>query len=283
MRSPEHGQSSSAPVVTRPRAGERLLSALAPLVVVAVFAVGFAWFIGWPKWPVTDAGERIAYSALAAALVACAVSVVRSCWLRLSLNLIAAVSCVLPAMWPQYENEAWTGAQFALWATLVVLGVAMAASLAQRLRDRDGQTPLASLVTLGMAASAGALLMSTGSFKLGQAGFSLASGVALAFIVGLFVKPIARSAGATTLVLAVLGGLLVSGYLWSELPWYAGVCVLVAPLLAWVSRVPILARRPAWQRVVIGLIIAAIPATVVTTIAAVKAQHASAAMDEYGY
>lgn len=284
--SPAIAESSEAltPALSRSTGrGSRAVAAIAPLLIVAVFAAGFAYFIGWPAWPVTDAGERIAYLALAAAVFAIAASVVSCCWTQLAMNVLAAAVCVLPAMWPQYVNEAWSGGQLALWATIVVLAVAIAASLLQRLRIRDGDTPLASLVTLGMTAAGGALLMSTGSLKLGQAGFSLAAGVLVAFVVGLFVKPIGRSAGATTLALAVLGALLVSGYLWSELPWWAGACVLIAPLLAWIVRVPILARRPAWQRVAIGLIIAAIPATVVTVIAAMEAQKASEAADDYGY
>ena len=262
---------------------DRLVSALSPILILAMFAAGYAWFIDWPRWPVSDAGERIVYSALAATMIAVVVSCARSCWLRLPLNAIAAAVCVLPTMWPQYENEAWSAGQLTTWATLVVVGIAFAITLTQRLHDRDGHTPLASLVTLGMAASAGALLMSTGSMKLGQAGFSLAAGVAIAFVIGLFVKSIGRSAGATTIAFAVLGGLLASGYLWSELPWYAGVCVIIAAPLAWISRVPILARRPTWQRVAIGLVIAAIPATTVTATLALKAQHESEAADDYGY
>jgi FtsH-binding integral membrane protein len=272
----------SSEAADRATGRSRVISALAPFLILAIFAAGFASFIGWPTWPVTDAGERIAYSAIAAAVFAIVASVVSCCWIRLVLNLFAAIVCVLPAMWPQYENEFWSAGQLALWATLVIVGIAIAASLTQQLRHRD-RSPLASLITLGMALSGGGLLMATGSLKLGQAGFALASGVIVVFIIGLFVKSIGRSAGATTLAIAVLGGLLVSGYLWSELPWYSGVCVLLAPLLAWVVRIPILARRPLWQRVVIGLVIAAIPATVVTTIAAVKAQQASEAADDYGY
>lgn len=260
-----------------------LFAALAPLLILALFAAGYAIFIGWPRWPVVDAGERIAYGAVAAAAIAIVVTLVKRESIRVPLDVIATSLCVLPAMWPQYQNEVWSAGKFSIAATIAVASVVIAAWLTRALRAREGQSPLASLVTLGMTGAAGALLMSTGSLKLGQAGFSLAAGVAWVFVVGLFVRSIGRSAGVTTMAMATLGGLLASGYLWSELPWWAAASVLIAPALAWIVRVPILARRPAWQRVVIGLFVAAIPAAIATTVAALEAQKASAAMEEFGY
>lgn len=271
------------PIARRTGRGGRLLAALSPLIVVAVFAAGYAWRIGWPAWPVTDASERIAYAAIAAAPLAMVVAMVRPLLVRVVLNLIAVAICSLPAMWPQYQNEVWTGGVLSMWAIGVAVSVAVAASVLQWLDDREAHSPLVPLVTLGMSAAGGALLMSTGSLKLGQAGFSLAAGVAIMFVISLFVRPLRDSAGLVTLALAILGGLFMSGHLWSELPLYAAVCVLVAPMLATIVRVPILARRPVWQRVVIGVVLAAMPATAVAIPLAMKAQKASESAEDYGY
>lgn len=270
----------TSPASAAPRHSAQMIAA--PVLILAVFLIGFAMFIGWPRWPVVDAGERVAYSAMAAAGLACAATLVRRCWIRALLNLLAAAACVVPVLLPMVRPNDWTYATLVLWTAGVCVPVAMLASLAQRLRASDGSL-LVIVVTLGMTLASGALLLSTGSFKLGTAGFSLAAGVAIITILGLFLQGIARSDGAITLAFAILAALLASGYVWSETPLYAGLAVFAAPLIAWVVRLRWIARRAPWQRVVIGLLLAAVPAAVAVTIEGLKANAASQASDDYGY
>jgi hypothetical protein len=273
--------SISAPADVGPYVRRSPLALLAPVLIVGTFAVGYAVLIGWPTWPVADAAERIAYWAILAGLLAAVASLVRSWWLLVLIDLAAAVACALPTLAPK-ANLDWNTAGVALATAAAAIVVAVLAFLTRSLAHRRGGTLLGWLVLLGMAASAGALLLSTGSLKLGQAGFALAGGVAIALILGLFVKPVGRSAGAATATLAIIVGLLISGHLWSELPIYAAACVLVAPVLACIIwKLPPLARRPVWQAVIIAIVIAAIPATAVTVVHALKAQKASASSDEY--
>lgn len=259
------------------------LALVAPVVIVTGFAFGYAAIIGWPTWPVADAAERIAYWAILAGMLGVIASLVRSWNLFAVLDFAAGVACALPTLAPKAKLD-WGNVGVALATATAAIVVALLAFLTRLLAWRRGGTLLGWLVLLGMSASAGALLLSTGSLKLGQSGFALAAGVAIACVLGLILKSIGRSAGTPTAALAILVGLLISGHLWSELPLYAAACVLVAPLLACIIwMLPPLARRPAWQGVTIALILAAIPATVATAILAIEAQKAAAAAAEDGY
>ena len=274
-------------VAPRKSVGRNVVGSVGPLLIAGGFMAAHAVRLSWPRWPVTDASDRICYWIAVAALLGVVTEV--SCsknrrWLMPVISFLAAVACLAPNLWAKHvmRRNGWSTGEFALYLGLLSLGVAALATLTQRLAARDASRPLVPLVLTGMTAAAGGLLMSTGSVRLGEMTFCLAAAVGAYALLSLIVPAIARSAGAIVVVLSALATNLASGYLWSETPIWATSAIAVAPLIAWLVVAPPLRGRSRWVAVPIALILAAIPAGVVVGGFAQKA-YTETAEDVGGY
>lgn len=236
---------------------------LAPALVGVVFFLGYIAFEGWPR-NVQDAFLRIGLSCLPAIVLAIIADRVPklSRLLLFAVNFAAVLVCAVPTLIAMVQPTLRTWQQFALVAGTVGVGVGGIATLTQMLRQRDG-TVLTLLVMIGMTFATAALLQFAGSTRLALVTLPLALGIVAVWIVGAFHHPLRTSRGIYTIVLAILCAQLASGHLWAEgegVPLWAGAAVLGSPLYTWFVRVPWIARRRPWQRVIIGLLLTAVPA-----------------------
>jgi hypothetical protein len=233
---------------------------LAPAVVGVIFFLGYLYFAGRPT--VTDAFARIGISCLPAIILAIVADRVPrlSRLLLFVVNLAAVLVCLAPNLLAKVQPGAWSWGMFASVLACVGIAVATITTLTQMLQQRDG-TSLALLVLIGMTLATSALLLFSHIASLAIYTPTLVLGIVAVLIVGIFHHPLRNSRGIYTIVMAILTTQLASGYLWGEgMALWAAAAVLGSPLYAWIVRVPFIARRRPWQRVVIGLIIAAIPA-----------------------
>lgn len=237
---------------------------LAPAIVGIVFFLGYIGFEGWPR-NVQDAFLRIGLSCLPAIVLAIIADRVPrlSRLLLFAVNFAAVLVCVVPTLIAKVQPGGWTWTQFALIASAVGICVGGIATLTQMLQQRDG-TVLTLLVMIGMTLATAALLQFAGTMRLALFTLPLAIGIIAVWIVGAFHHPLRTSRGIYTLVLAILSAQVASGHLWAEgdgVPLWVGAAVLGSPLYTWFVRVPWIARRRPWQRVVVGLLLTALPAT----------------------
>lgn len=238
---------------------------LAPALVGVIFFLGYLFFVGRPS--VTDAFSRIGLSCLPAIVLAIMADRVPrlSRLLLFAVNLAAVLVCVAPNLIAKVQPGGWTWGQF-VGISLVVGGiVATITTLTQMLQQRDG-TSLTHLVMIGMTFATSALLLFAGIASIPQYTLTIVLGLVAVMIVGALHHPLRNSRGISTLVMAILATQLASGHLWGAgdgMPIWAGAAVIASPLYAWIVRVPIIARRRPWQRVIVGLIVAALPAAAV--------------------
>lgn len=236
---------------------------LAPAIVGLVFFAGFlALKRGWPDLNLAE--ERIAVACLGAIVLAIFADRVPrlSRVLLFAVNVIVVILCVTLTLLGMTRNGSWSYQQLSLVALGLGVTIGAVVSLTQMLQQRDG-TSLTALVCIGMTLAASALLLFAGINTMMQTTLTLIAGIVAVMIAGVFHHPLRSSRGMYTFVLAILATQLVSGHLWGEgegIPIWAGGAVIGAPLFAWIVRIPFIARRRPWQRILIGLIVAAIPA-----------------------
>lgn len=233
---------------------------LAPAVVGVVFFLGYLYFVGRPT--ISDAFARVGISCLPAIVLAILADRVPrlSRLLLFVVNLAAILVCIIPNLIAKVQPGGWTWGMFAAVTAIVGIVVATITTLTQMLQQRDG-TSLTLLVSIGMTLATAGLLLFSGIASMAQYTLTLVVGIVAVMIVGIFHHPLRNSRGVYTIVMAILATQLASGYLWGDgMALWAGAAVLGSPLYAWIVRVPFIARLRPWQRVVIGLFIAAIPA-----------------------
>lgn len=238
---------------------------LAPALVGAVFFLGYFLLVGKPS--ITDAFSRISLSCLPAIVLAIVADRVPrlSRILLFVVNLAAVLVCIVPNFIAKVTPGGWTWGTFIGVSLGVGAVVATITTLTQMLQQRDG-TSLTLLVTIGMTLATAALLLFSGIASMPQYTLTIVLGIIAVMIIGALHHPLRNSRGIYTLVMAILATQLVSGHLWGAgegMPIWAGAAVIASPLYAWIVRVPVIARRRPWQRVVIGLIVAALPAATV--------------------
>ena len=237
---------------------------LAPALVGIIFFLGYLYFKGMPT--ITDAHARIGLSCLPVILLAIVADRVPklSRLLLFAVNFIAVLVCVVPTLIAKVQPSGWTWQEFSLNAAAAGIGVGAIATLTQMLQQRDG-TILTLLVAIGMTLATSALLLFSNIASMPQYTLTLVAGIIAVLIVGAFHHPLRTSRGIYTLVMAILAAQLASGHLWGTgdgLPLWAAAAVVGSPLYAWVVRVPFIARRRPWQRIIIGLLVAAIPSAI---------------------
>ena len=259
-----------------------------PLAAGANYAAGVALIAGWPK-SFAGADDRIALAAPIAAAVAAVASAPRRSIVAALCVAAATLVATVPTLLPMRDltgDRRWSSASLALVAIgLAIVGIVCAAAFGAICRRGAGGA--ASLVLLGMAGATGGLAMLTGSMRVAEKTWPLAIALAIAAIVGIFLRDRRASAGLVAFAIAVIVAQLAAAHLWSDLALWQAACVVVAAPLAWATlAIPVVARRRPWLRGAIVLLVAATPAIVASGLAAAEAyrsSQSSGAADDEGY
>jgi len=279
------------------------IDAWMPLMMAAIFVGGGVIMVGAPDWPVVDAPWWTPFALIGAGIwcalidalmvarrrvlvevTASAVGLnVRPSELKSHGRALVRTVMTTPAialgaalvLWPMTQRS--TGAMTTLaWATHLAVVTAMSLVVAMAMSVIARQTRvLVPAILAGQGAAVAGALMLTGSMKLGQSAFPIIAAAA-AVGVGLLVFGRSLSAGAIGVAMCAIASLLVSGNTWSELSQTQAIILLLTPLPALLA-MPI--RKPS-MRFFTGLLLAAIPATVVVIRAAIRFNQE---LDDSGY
>ena len=245
-----------------------------------VLGIGFGLYAGYHvlswrlAWPPMNGLDRLLTVVLPAVLcielVAEFLSVPRwLAWLS-RLSLAAATSRILlhDSVYLTGTDGRWTSSQTA--SVLLVCG-ALLAGLWSLLSWLSRRSPGVSIpFALGMATQcAGVTVMMAGYIKGGAAAFPLtATLVAVSFAVWLVARRSeapTKFDSAATVGIGVLGlfGLLFIGRFFGELSTERTLAMFLAPLLCWVTEIPLLRNRKPWIVGTVRLTLVAIPLVVV--------------------
>lgn len=132
--------------------------------------------------------------------------------------------------------------------------------------ERAGRDPVCAAATaLVLGLASGALALLGASAQLAQLGIALGAGAGAALLVqmlGAASAPVGWTLGLSAQVIAALVGLLAVAT--GSLPWY---CLLPIPLVAWAARLAPAHPRPVWQRAVLSVLFAMVPALLAVALA----------------
>jgi hypothetical protein len=189
-------------------------------------------------------------------------------WAQRLLTLAAVPVLISPAFLQGRSPTAKEGAELVVIIVIVLSVRALLGLLAARTDARAPWWPL-----LIAAGGAGVLILSSGSVTTGQSALTLAAAMLGVRIASVFIKgPMPLQAG-LGVGLAMLAGLLLTGYWYAEVKLTHGVLILLIPLAGWVALAPKVRDRPRWQAALVAAVLAAIVAGAVVGPVALEAKR----------
>ncbi len=238
------------------RRGEAQAQFAFATAVVLGFSVCFRGTTGF-NFPPHSALDWIPYLALAALFVQLAVTRLPAVFkVLLPLFLIFGVLWFL--LGPIARNNQW-----ALPKTLMVLGAISLAWLALYLAHvgdrKPGDAPARLLLMLLTATGFSIVAILSESAKLAQLTGGLAAATGGLFLVWCLARKLEPGQLVPAVFAGTLGGLMVYGYFYVEIPLYAIGLVVLSWGSNWLLRVPFIANLGAWPRTILVLLTALLP------------------------
>ena len=203
--------------------------ALTPVALGLGYFFGHCLITGWTPFPPTDTTNWLPYFGLAAAGLGMfwgAFPKAAFAWVSLALLAVCALRLLLE---PKFRYG-WAAGQGWIWVIVLGFGVAfLGVVLSALVRRSSAAIELPFVVLMVGAGSSGALMLS-GSFLLGQFGAVLVGAICGAVVFSR--RGSAGIEGIAPVVSVLLGVLLVSGYLFADLPGPSALLLAGAPVLA---------------------------------------------------
>lgn len=240
---------------------------LLPIAVSIGFAGGHILAAGWPAFPPADATLWLFYFALLTGVIGALVEFifVVPVGLRRLVWLIVFTGLMRLLLQPKFQYG-WTHKERVLWWIASVVSVSLITWCLEK-SDRHGELRLLSpLVATIVSAGTGVALMLSGSLLLGQLALVLAGVAGSSLLVAWFLADVSFR-GAAPVVAILLASLLMSGYLYAELPAWSALCFAVAPILALVVPASSNIRLGPWKSLALASGLVVLPVVVAVFIA----------------
>jgi hypothetical protein len=208
---------------------ERARGALAPLAVGGGYLVGHFFIAGWTSFPPADTTNWLPYFAAVAAVFGAFSFCFTLGWARWLIFAAVSVGALRLLLKPKFQygwsqGEGWTWV-FCLGCAIVLLAIILDA-----LARRPGTAIELPVFLLIVSAGTSGALMLSGSMLLGQFATVLAAAVVGTFI--FTVAKVSLGRGIAPVFALLIGGLVVSGYFFAELPAGSAGLLAFAPILA---------------------------------------------------
>jgi hypothetical protein len=273
------------------------VTAAVVLLVVARLGPRIAWILGLgagiyagcavlgmtPRWPIPEDRDRFLVVLLPLTLAVEFMAVNRPRWLAPSLRLTLAASAAPILLYNSVYLVDLAGPHSAEWppllAAVILFGLAavlaalwaLLSLLQSRAADRPASTALA-MTTLAAAVT----VMLSGYYQGGLMGMPLA-GAGIGATLASFLPARPNTCYPPGVGVISLFTLLLIGRFFGALPTDLALCLLFAPLLAWIPEAPGLRRLRPSLRGAMRLVLVAVPLVVVVAKALARFNEASAA------
>jgi hypothetical protein len=220
----------------------------------------------WPEvWP-PDSTKRLVHLALLLGIV----GVVTSLWRSMPTKARTTVHTLAMgvAMWMPLEalgRRGDTGTML-VWvggATAAAMGFAFLVGRESERRGGWAPPALAALIVL----AASPVLLFGSIATIGQMVGGVVAMLTAAAMVGALSPRFTLHAGGSLVIAGLLTAMLAIGVHFGTAQWISAALILASPLVLWVDRIPLLARRAVWQRFLIEAALVAIPLGVAAAIA----------------
>lgn len=209
---------------------ERARGVLGPLAVGVAYLAGHLIIAGWTSFPPADTTNWLPYFALAAAVLGafCAVLPITA-WVRVVIFALVSTGALRLLLKPKFQYG-WSPGEGWAWVVCLGCAIVLLAVILDALARRPGTAVEMPVFLLIVCAGTSGALMLSGSMLLGQFATVLAAAIfgTLVFSAG----KVALGRGIVPVFSLLIGGLLVSGYFFAELPAASAGLLAFAPILA---------------------------------------------------
>jgi len=244
------------------------------------YLAGHVAINGWPELAPAESSRWLFHLVLAATLLAAAESSLDLGLLaRLGLRAVLIGSLLWLTLRPLVRHT-WSPTASTVW--LVGLGaVGLVFLFSADKLARRGPAALQSAVWMATAAAGGLVLLLSASARLGQMSGAVAAALFPAVVLAWRRRIAFLPPGALTAAVTAFAGIWLNGVFYSEVRTLAGLCVVVAPVAAWLGETP-WARASDRRRSLVIAVAVALPLVVAIAVAWAGSLRA-AAEDPYYY
>lgn len=224
----------------------------APLAFGLAMYVGSVGLLGFGKFPPVVAEGWLRLVALGAAVLAG----VAAAWsagapVRWGVAVLCAGAAAALPFWAYLTREHGSVLGWAIVAGLAAVIVALWAALEPLAERAQGWVVPAGITAWATLASVA--LAGSGSVTLGHQAGMLAAAAGPWIVAGWLRPDLTLSRGAMAVAVSLLGGLLILGRLFSDLPTAAAVLVAIAPAALWLHELPAVKSWNPWLRAFVAL------------------------------
>lgn len=175
-------------------------------------------------------------------------------WSRWTVRIVLLVTAIWIALRHYLRDPIELGATTAIISAAVLAGWRVLDVSAKTFRGVT--VPLTLFMT---ATAASVALVLTGNLKVGSLVIALGAALAPWALVTFWRHRISLERGGVVVFSVLLAALVTYGCVSSDMPWYVGVLIGVAPVMPWLVNRDALRRLSSWQIVAARLLAAAIP------------------------
>ena len=195
------------------------------------YAGGHVVTAGWPALPPAEATQWLPYFGMAVTLLAVLDTLLRPpAAVRVAIWFLCCAG-ILSLLLASKFQYGWSFFSGVLWIACLATGMLVLTSFLDSTARRDASISIP-LVLAIVAGGTGLALMLSGSMLLGQLALVLAGAFGAIVIVGTLLPNAVNGRGIAPVSAALLCGLWLSGYFFSELPSVSALLLSVSPIPA---------------------------------------------------
>ncbi len=236
------------------------------LAIAVAYGCTQYFLLGWPPFPPRRAIEALFFVAIGAAAFGLLEGALRNRRGLLVLLRAVVIALALAAQFRVPMQNSWSGMETALWIGGAGLWTLLVWTALDRLAQARPGISMPLVLWLITSFGAGALVMG-GVASAGQLAGGIAGALGAAAVLSLVLRGFRLAHGAVGVWTLLVGGLLLQGHHFAEVPLPVVLVFGLVPLAAWIGELPGVVRRAAWQGVVVRLIITALPLALAILIA----------------
>jgi hypothetical protein len=253
-----------------------------PIALAVAYVLSDAALFGTPRFPPAEAIGWVYFAAIAMLILLPAPKLLwRWQWTWLAIAGVVFAAMIYAMAKPLVEQTWTTGESIAWLAGSWIAAMAVTLSIAGVQRSERGTVFVAGqAIVLALGA---AVVLVSGSQTFGQKAAILPGTLVPIVLLAIFFKTNLVNREAAPVFVLLFGGILLCAHWYTELTALNAALLFVAPLGAWLVKIPAVKILRTWQRNLIELAAMSIPAAIAFGLALSKFLADMAERSAYGY